>query len=501
MHHTRRRLTYLCLLSVLLLLTAAESAVASYMDLLRRAPDSANTLILIDVERMLNSPIAMKEKWRDKANSAAASQSESLHFPINSQRYMLASKLNFVSDFENIWDVALIETINEVGLPYLAKMEGGYLDKVDGQEIAYSPRNAFFVSLKPTILGVSFPANRQDLGRWLRAVKRRDEPQVSDYLRDAVTLAHGKNHIVAAFDFEDLLTSRQVRDRLHSAESIAGKEVDLDVLTKVLTSLKGVTITVEATDRLNGKIQVDFAESPTPLKEVAKALIFEALEKRGMMLDDEIRNWAIRFEAKAVTLEGRLSAKGLRLLTNLIPIPAETLGLPEANTQAGTTNPGSANPASTEDTKVTTSKKYFQHITLLLDTLRSEVSESKSAILTRRFLDKGALEIDRLPVLNVDEDLIAYGSGVASTLRNMRNLSKNASLDTAYRQAEMAGNQGGYGYGGFYGGGTSLSLGTSVLQKQQTASLLANELAVFTMLQEKTAEIRKKLTLKYKVEF
>ena len=97
---------------------------------------------------------------------------------------MLASKLNFVADFENLWDVALIETTSDVSLPYLAKMEGGYLDKVEGQQVAFSPRNAFFVSFKPTILGVSFPANRQDLGRWLRTVKRRDEPQVSEYLQE-----------------------------------------------------------------------------------------------------------------------------------------------------------------------------------------------------------------------------------------------------------------------------------------------------------------------------
>ena len=114
-------------------------------------------------------------------------------------------------------------------------------------------------------------------------------------------------------------------------------------------------------------------------------------------------------------------------------------------------------------------------------------------------VDKAALEIDRLPVLNVDEDLIAYGAGVSETFRNMRNLSKNASLDASYRQASMAGNQG-YG-GGFYGGGTTLSLSTSVMRKQETAVLKSNELAVFTMLEEKTAEIRKKMTLKYKVEF
>ena len=39
------------------------------------------------------------------------------------------------------------------------------------------------------------------------------------------------------------------------------------------------------------------------------------------------------------------------------------------------------------------------------------------------------------------------------------------------------------------------------MRKQQTAVLKSNQLAVVTMLEEKTAEIRKKMTLKYKVEF
>jgi len=462
------------------------------MDLLRRVPDSANTLILIDVERMLMSPIAMKEKWRDKAN---ASEGESLHFPINAERYMLASKLDFISGFEDIWDAALIETTSDVSLPYLSKREGGYLDTVEGQQVAFSPRNAFFVSFKPTILGVAFPANRQDLGRWLRNIQRHRDPQVSEYLQNAVSLAHGENHMVVAFDLGDLLTSRQVRDRLQHAESLAGKEVDLGALTKVLTSLKGVTLTVKATERLNGKIRVDFGESPAPLKLVAKALLFEALENNGMMLDDEIKNWAVRVEAKAVTLEGRLSTKGLRMLTDLIPIPAETLALNEASPKAGGNASESAKSSSTEDLKVTASKKYFQHISLLIDTMRTEVKGAGSPKLARTMVHKAALEIDRLPVLNVDEELIAYGAGVSETFRNMRNLSKNASLDASYRQATIGGNQ---GYG-FYG--TSSSLSTSVMRKQETAVLASNQLAIFTMLEEKTAELRKKMTLKYKVEF
>ena len=129
---------------------------------------------------------------------------------------MLASKLDFVGDFDDLWDIALIETIEPVSLPFLAKSEGGYLDTLEGQEVAFSPRNAFFVSFKPTILGVSFPANRQDLGRCLRSLKGHEKPQVSDYLQNAVTLAHGKDHMVVAMDLGDLLTPRVVRERLHN---------------------------------------------------------------------------------------------------------------------------------------------------------------------------------------------------------------------------------------------------------------------------------------------
>jgi len=494
MNHSRVRLACSWLLSGLVLLVATGPARANYYELLRRVPDSANTIILIDVERLLMSPIAMKEKWRDKGNSA---EGRMIHFPPNAVRYMLASKVDFVGDFDDLWDVALIETPQSVSLPYLARVEGGYLDTLEGQEIAFSPRNALFVSLKPTILGVSFPANRQDLGRWLRSLKRNEKPQISDYLQNAVTLAHGKDHMVIAMDMGDLLTARIVRERLRGATSLAGRQVDLDTLTKVFTSVKGVTLTVEATERLNGKIRIDLGESPTPAKGVARVLILEALEKNGMLLN-EMKEWRFLCEAKAVTLEGRLTAKGLRTLTDLIPFPVATVDLKGAESKEP--SPTTANSPSTQDSKVAASKQYFQHISLRLDDLRIEVKGAQKAKFAQKMLNNAALEIDRLPVLNVDEELLAYGAGVSASLRGMRNLSKNAQLDYQYRKASIQGSNTGYGYGGFYGGG-SVAGATTSTYRQETAVLQSNELAVLTMLEEKTAEIRKKMTAKYQVEF
>jgi hypothetical protein len=165
------------------------------------------------------------------------------------------------------------------------------------------------------------------------------------------------------------------------------------------------------------------------------------------------------------------------------------------------TSPTPTNSASTQDSKVAASKQYFQLVSLRLQDLGKEVKGAQKAKFAQKMLNGAALEIDRLPVLNVDEELLAYGAGVSESLRGMRNISKNAQLDYAYRNAGIMGSQGyGYGYGGFYGGG-SVAGATSTTHTQETALLQSNELAVITMLQEKTAEIRKKMTIKYQVEF
>ena len=53
---------------------------------------------------------------------------------------------------------------------------------------------------------------------------------------------------------------------------------------------------------------------------------------------------------------------------------------------------------------------------------------------------------------------------------------------------------------GVHGGG-SVAGATTSTYRQETAVLQSNELAVLTVLEEKTAEIRKKMTLKYQLEF
>ena len=131
--------------------------------------------------------------------------------------------------------------------------------------------------------------------------------------------------MVIAMDVSDLLTPRIAREG-SQYESLAGKQVDIDSLTKVFTSIKGVTLTVEATERLNGKVRVDLGESATPVKGVARVLILEG-RREERMLPSGMKDWRFLSEAKAVTLEGRMAPEELRTLTELIPFPVATVDL------------------------------------------------------------------------------------------------------------------------------------------------------------------------------
>ncbi|HWE35216.1 MAG TPA: hypothetical protein VG406_01490 [Isosphaeraceae bacterium] len=103
------------------LLAATGAAVAGDYDLVKRAPAGANALILIDVEGLAGSPVAVREKWREKKLAAAAGLPE---LPRDARALLLASKFDCPNGFESQWDVGLLELKYGVVMETLAKAEG-----------------------------------------------------------------------------------------------------------------------------------------------------------------------------------------------------------------------------------------------------------------------------------------------------------------------------------------------------------------------------------------
>ena len=170
------------------------------------------------------------------------------------------------------------------------------------------------------------------------------------------------------------------------------------------------------------------------------------------------------------------------------------MALNETSPKPGETAPASVGSTSTADSKATTSKKYFQHVSLLVDSMRTHAPGTPGRRACADDRRQGVLEIDRLPVLNVDEDLLAYDAGGERDVPQACAISPRtpASTRATARLRWPAIRGTGTGDGGFYGGGTSLSLSTSVMRKQETALLKSNQMAIFTMLEEKTADTSQK---------
>ena len=128
-----------------------------------------------------------------------------------------------------------------------------------------------------------------------------------------------------------------------------------------------------------------------------------------------------------------------------------------------------------------------------------------------------AEKIDELPMLNVDEDLLKYGSSVSTTLRGMCNLSTN--VDVAQQGIRMNmgetmvsvppsssyygnGNGWGYGYGtpGYTTSVNNYGMASNMIAKSAGA---ANAIVAKTWqnIEQATNQIRQQMTQKYQVEF
>ena len=94
--------------------------------------------------------------------------------------------------------------------------------------------------------------------------------------------------------------------------------------------------------------------------------------------------------------------------------------------------------------------------------LKADMKNSKNLASTSLWFDKYARRIERLPTLNVDEELVNYGAFVASQLRQASLAVKTMGIKSGVRQAQITGGDvsydagtrwGGYGYYGIGGGG------------------------------------------------
>jgi hypothetical protein len=494
------------LLPLLAILAAPCFGAEQFDQLLARVPESANALIFVNVPALHKSALGKKDHWDTQHQTSYLGGVTAIPPTVN--RLVIAAQIN-ARTLGKAWSVALAEMTKQVSMSEIAQHEGGTPDDVGGLPVVASPRDAYFVQFGPQTVGTMFPANRQELSRWIQFARQNSQPSVSTFLRDAAPTAYDPSQIVLAVDMTDLLDPKQLARALAQMKTFAKKKVEFDELATTLSSIKGVRFSVRVDSEIHGKLTLEFGKSVGSIQELIKPLILELMEDRSASIDD-MDDWKAGGAYTSYSLEGKLTSKGLRQVMSLIEVP-----IGRFQGQVPASGPG-ANP------KAAASLAYYKAINTLIDDLEEKQGAKKQSFQrVGIWHQKYAEKIDALPLLNVDEELLNWGAKVSSMLRALASSFAGIELSLGtvqkYKQeytVSSPGYLGGVGvygaYGGYAGYG-AYSPATSYLtnnfaQIRSAQDAVANQGTrarneMWRIINDDQAAMRRKMTAKYNVAF
>src|SRR5207248_1393259 len=142
-------------LVVLGLGAGGAGAAVPFNDLLKRVPEQANAVLLLDPQAANNSPLGKREDWAKKHRQNFLGGLAGAAPTVT--RALVAAQVNLAT-LQNTWEVALVQLQQPQQQADLVRAVSGQQDSLAGQPVVLSPNNAYFVPFEPRLLGMMRPA-------------------------------------------------------------------------------------------------------------------------------------------------------------------------------------------------------------------------------------------------------------------------------------------------------------------------------------------------------
>ena len=468
----------------LLACTAGTGWAGDPAELLTYVPPTANSIVLIDAEQLMNSEMAIRGGWKDKQEFGYGQRP--LAIPPEAGTIVVGAQLNPLDNLAVEWQIALSELSEDFPIRAIARSEGGYVDEIRGRQVAWTPSNAYVVDVAPRTQGMVFPADRQAASRWIAHMNSETQAGLSEYLTEAAARLEGKTQIVVALDLTDVMQPHLLRERLGSSQAMINMSSKVEQVANVVQGLRGVTLTVDVGNRALGKLQVDFAGETAPIGTLAKPLVLEVMQGQEAYLPD-LENWTAVTENNSIVMRGTLSENGLRRIGSLLELPTTKYSdLKDAEP---------AEPGTPDYARA--SQAYFKSVSTLIDDLRSSLKSHRDN--HALWFERYARKIDALPILNVDEELLNWGASVASTFRNIGVAERSSGVRQGVRKSQTYGDYS-YSTSGYYSYRPQSSRKTQIKREEEAKATLMRADS-WKDIEDATAAIRRSMTQKYGVEF
>lgn len=470
---------------------ATTCEAADFMDLTKKVPAGGNAFMAIDIAQTLKTPMAKASGWDKKFSEGGADRP--MHLPPEAEKLLTVSQIDIVRNFSSNWNVSLFSMSENIPLRFVARAEGGHMDKIGDTDAVWIPSDAYILDAGDNTMVMQSPANRQAISRFKTQMGQPGTTGFSKYLELALVKAGDGPQIVIALDAANAVQSHRIRQRLEDSGFLEDHEVDADALTNTLASLQGLIFEITIDESATGSVRIDFKEDISINSTLAKLLVLGALENNGMSLED-FKRWECSVVSRTIVMDGALSPESLRsILTIMSPASTKFSSLKDENVEE-----------SSGDDMARNSLAYFKSTQSLIRDLKSK---SKSAGDDSYWLDRYAGLVDRLPILHVDDDLLDYGQKLSETLRVMSGSRKTTNLQggIAARNNYLSGGgyyDSGYGYG-YYNYPTTRDREASAANARTTAKAQGSAVKIqgFQLIDNATNEIRREMTKRYDMEF
>jgi hypothetical protein len=527
---------------------AADPAWAQFGDMVKHIPGKANAIFLVNAQKVFASEVAKSQDWQ--AQRGKRFDSGLTCIPPRATRVVVGTQID-LEFMRPLWETAVVEFPTA---PLLADVEehyGGINDTIANTAMVRMADDTYVVRFSDKLLGAFGPSNRQLASSWIQQT----ENQLSPYLQEALSYVDAGTEVILAIDTTDAVAPALVEQRLQETDNAAIKNAKSSPaeIAQIVSSIRGVMLGITFGKEAYGKIKIDFGQDATPLADIAKPLLLEVLAKHGAMID-EVTQWKVQTKGTTVYLDGSLGESGLMRITSLINLPTQALQAPATSGGKTPVPPAggagqTVSPSDPQQLVIETTQNYYKSIEHVMADLRGRKGEARTIGQIGLWFGSYANRVERLPLLNVDTDMLQYGEYVSQQLRNASmsikgyginkrvaevNANNNAApFGGAVGQAagmggpSYASQYGGWAYGAYgramgstaaYGwasrqgaAGTAYWAGRSEMRQAMAArtqadvqlkSVAATQVQqIMEQLREAHEQIRRMMTEKYKVEF